>query len=65
MMYFSSIFQIKKKTNKANIKCFSMCILKYKKRKLTVNDYIDLHNRHHYPSLTGSTIAQWLEMGIF
>lgn len=34
MIYFSGIFQIKKKTNKANIKCFYMYILKYKKKEV-------------------------------
>lgn len=55
----------KRKLDKANIKCFHICILQYKRRKSIVNDYANLHNRHLYSSLTGSTIAEWLEVGVF
>ena len=63
-MYFFGIFQIKKKTKKLLLSDY-ICILKCRRRKSTVNGCADLHNRHHFPSWTGSTIAPWLKVGVF
>ena len=65
MMCFWHFSNKKGKPDKANIKCFHIWIFQHKRRKSIISDYVDLHNRHLYPSLTGSTTAQWLEMGVF